>query len=443
MKILIVAGTFPPYAPSSASRANKFAKFLELQGHDVKVLAPKLPGQDMSLTPEISEEKIIFTDYYDINDFPTSVKNTIKSLFSSVKKEPSAGPTETPSTIDDNNKQYAESAISKAYRYLTNIPDRTIGWYPSAMRAGKKLFGHWCPDIIFSTAPPYTSFVVAHRLAKLIDIPWVADYRDLWIDESNLQYRTIRGRVNKQVEKWLLSNCSGLVTVTDNWAKNLQKKYDVPVVLAMNGFDPDDFDERNKNVLYPDHFTILYAGVLYGDRRDPSILFEAMGKIGEKAKKIKVLLYTPNGINDLSDQQKKIIETYNLHDQVIAKSFIPQSELLDIQLGVDELLLLRWNDPRENGVIAGKLFEYIGANKPILSIGSVTGEAADIIRDNEFGIVSDNPDEVASYLEERIDNMESQRQMVRSNPNRDNFARAIQFEKIEKLMLDLAEKGED
>lgn len=442
MKILIVAGTFPPYAPSSASRANKFAKHLEQQGHDIKVLAPKLPGQDMSLTPEISEDKIIFTEYYDINDFPTSVKSSIKNLFSSKDDKTEIEPAPEELALGNNNKQYEESKLSVAYRYMTNIPDRWIGWYPAAIRAGRKLFGEWSPDIIFSTAPPYTSFVVAHKLAKILDIPWVADYRDLWIDESNLQYKTVRGRVNKYVEKWLLSSCSGLVTVTDNWTQNLKKKYEIPVTLAMNGFDPDDFDEKNKNVLYPDHFTILYAGVLYGDRRDPSKLFEAMATMGEHAKKIKVLLYTPNGIEDLSDDQKKIIDDNDLHDQIVANRFIPQSELLDIQLGVDLLLLLRWDDPRENGVIAGKLFEYIGANKPILSVGSVTGEAADIIRDNDFGVVSNDSNEIANYLEDCLKKMTENASRIRKTPNRDNYARSIQFEKIENFLIELAGKND-
>ncbi|MBL4602877.1 MAG: glycosyltransferase [Emcibacteraceae bacterium] len=440
MKILIVAGTFPPYAPSSASRANKFAKYLEQQGHDVKVLAPKLPGQDMSLTPEISLDKIILTDFYDVNDFPTDVINYFKNLFSfnnghSVNIEPDKEP-----IAINSNSQYKESTISKTYRFLTNVPDRMIGWYPSAIRAGRKLFQEWSPDVIFSTAPPYTSFVVAHRLAKMIDIPWVADYRDLWIDASNYQYKTMRGRINKIVEKILLSNCNGLITVTDTWVQNLQKRYEIPVALAMNGFDPDDFDEKNKNVLYPDHLTFLYAGVLYGRRRDPSLLFEALGKLGEQAKEIKVLFYTPNGGDDFSPHQKALIDKYNLHDQIIANKFIPQKELLDIQLGVDILLLLRWDDPAERGVIAGKLFEYIGAKKTILSVGSVEGEAADIIRDNDFGTVSNDVDEIVKILQQHLKNKKDGIEINSENKNRNNYTRSLQFEKIEQMLIDLANK---
>ena len=81
-------------------------------------------------------------------------------------------------------------------------------------------------------------------------------------------------------------------------------------------------------------------------------------------------LHTPTGFNDLNKDRQNIIETYDLRDQIEVNKFIPQSQLHKILLGVDQLLLLRWNDPREDGVIAGKLFEYIGVGKPTLSIGS-------------------------------------------------------------------------
>jgi len=37
------------------------------------------------------------------------------------------------------------------------------------------------------------------------------------------------------------------------------------------------------------------------------------------------------------------------------------------------LLLLSWNDPNEKGVIPAKIYEYLAAKRPILSIGKVGG----------------------------------------------------------------------
>lgn len=435
MKILIVSGFFPPYAPVSGSRVNKLAKFLVEQGHDLKVLSPKRVDQGSSLTSDISMDKVIFTDFPDINEFPSTVKNTFKNIF---------GNTEKNTVTDDKNKDEnekitesdvgEESKLSYYYRKFTNIPDRTIGWYPTAVKEGFKLFQNWSPDIIFTTVPPFTSLLVASKLARMIDVPWVADYRDLWSDHGYYAGSNARKKIDTFIEKRALSNCSGLVTVTESWAELLRSARNLPVVLAMNGFDPDDFEKLKPKALYPDHLTILYAGALYQGKRDPLKLFQAMAKMGEAAKKIKVLLYTEFGEEELSDEQRKVIEENDLNEQVVCSTYIPQAELHSIMAATDILMLLRWDDKRENSVIAGKLFEYIGADKPILSVGGTEGEAADIIRDNDFGLVSNDVDEIAAYLLGKIENKTN-----KPNPNRDKFMRSSQFEKIETFMTELVE----
>ena len=40
LRILLVAGYFPPYAPFSATRVNAMARYFLERGHDVRVLAP-------------------------------------------------------------------------------------------------------------------------------------------------------------------------------------------------------------------------------------------------------------------------------------------------------------------------------------------------------------------------------------------------------------------
>ncbi|MCP5382391.1 MAG: glycosyltransferase [Kordiimonadaceae bacterium] len=438
MKILIVSGFFPPYAPVSGSRVNKLARFLADKGHDIRVLAPIRKDQGSSLTPEISEDKIIFTDFTDINAFPALVKHSVKNLFSSNENNSVSISSQKVEKVEQMSEAGEESKLSLYYRKITNIPDRTIGWYPKAIEEGRKLFKSWSPDIILTTVPPFTCLLVASKLASINDVPWVADYRDLWSDHGYYHGAGFKKKIDRFIENRALSNCSGLITVTQSWVETLKKSRNIPVQLAMNGFDPTDFEGIEKRKLYPDHLTILYAGALYEGKRDPQKLFEALAKLGDDAKKIKVLLYTEFGADELSESQKKIIRDYGLEEQVICSKYIPQSDLHKIMAGTDIMMLLRWDDPRENSVIAGKLFEYIGTGKPILSIGGTKGEAADIIRDNNFGIVSNDVDEIAGYLKDQLQNKRASKES--SNPNRKKFERSAQFEKLEKFMLDIVER---
>ncbi|MCX4030041.1 glycosyltransferase family 4 protein [Endozoicomonas sp. SM1973] len=450
MKILITAGYFPPYCPASASRVNKLAKYLVDQGHDVRVLSPKDSRFPETLKAEIPQDQIFYTHYTDINDIPVRFKKAFRSIVSQknkstnkeVKQEQPATPLKTTSQPAVIKK---ESFISWLYRALTNIPDNSVGWYYHAIKAGRTLFKQWRPDIIFATAPPFTSLLVGSRLARIAGIPWVADYRDLWSDHGYYDSGYLRRMVDILLEKYMLSNCKGLVTVTESWTDLLRKKRNKPVICVMNGFDPEDFylnDEKsdgNENLLVEEKITILYAGHLYGQKRDPSLLFEAIGGLADKAKNFKIIFYTENGLDDFNASQKKLVAKYQLENVIEFNTYIPQKELHKVQQQVDILLLLRWNDPREDSVIAGKLFEYIGANKPILSVGSITGEAADIIRDNDFGCVSCDPDEIGHFLLQKFQEKQSKIPLKLNDNSRNNFKRVEQFSKLEKFLSDISQ----
>ncbi len=81
------------------------------------------------------------------------------------------------------------------------------------------------------------------------------------------------------------------------------------------------------------------------------------------------------------------------------------------------------------------MFEYIGAQRPILSIGSLTGESPDIIRDNDLGLVSNDPEEIKAMLltalavKARLGRLPDH--VAR---NYDRFRRDLQFQKIDDLI---------
>ncbi len=409
------------------------SKYLEDQGHDVRVLCPIINDVPPVLSPEISKDKIHYTKFFDVNIIPDRVKSWLKSFFgkdisNKSKADVAAGKSEIV------NQSRKESKISILYRQIINIPDNKIGWYYYAIHEGKKIFQEWTPDIVFATLPLFTGMLVAHRLSRLVDVPVIYDYRDLWTGHPYYSKTGIRKFIDCTLENHMRKHCAGLVTVTKTWAEQLKSYSDVPVEFVMNGFDPSDFNLDIQETYDKDKITLLYSGFLYGDKRDPSVLFEALGQMGEKAKNYNVLFYIPDGAASLTDQHRSLIDKYNLEDVVQCRDYIPQKNLLRIQQTVDVLLLLRWDHPSENGVIAGKLFEYIGAGKEILSLGSISGEAVDIIRDNDFGIVSNDPKEISKYLDDMFKKKRSQEIAPIINPNREKFTRAKQFKKLEAFM---------
>jgi hypothetical protein len=81
--------------------------------------------------------------------------------------------------------------------------------------------------------------------------------------------------------------------------------------------------------------------------------------------------------------------------------FRPYRESLRCLGASDVGLLLLWNDPAEAGVLPVKLFESIGARRPILALGYPDGEAARLVRERHAGAVLNDPREIAAWLRER------------------------------------------
>ena len=439
MKILVVTGFFPPYSPASASRVNKLTKFLEDQGHDVRVLCPRNEAYPHILAPEISPARVTYTKYFKINKFPSACKQKLLSWIGLGKRrsidQTEVGQSPIEPLNDEQRKR--ESPISLIYRAITNIPDPMIGWYPEAIRAGRKIIQEQRPDVIFVTVPPFTPLLVARRLGHLAKAPVVQDFRDLWTHHPYLTTEGARGFILRRLDNFLVNRAAGLVTVTRTWAEFLRQTYRKPVAFVMNGYDPQDLSDLKAPPPPSDKLTLIYAGHLYTPKRDPSVLFEALQKLGDQADRIKVIFRTPFGGGDFSVRQQQLIKDYNLEKCLDVSTYIPRQALLALESQVDILLLLRWDDRREDGVIAGKLFEYIGLKKPILCLGSTTGEAADIVRDNNYGLVSNDADEVADFLLTALRQKAEHGHVAYNGINQESFTRAGQFDTLVKFLTQI------
>jgi hypothetical protein len=82
---------------------------------------------------------------------------------------------------------------------------------------------------------------------------------------------------------------------------------------------------------------------------------------------------------------------------------VPFKDSLRAQQEADALVLFLWTDPKERreerGVYTGKLFEYIGARRPILAIGSMQTVASDLIAERGLGVVCETAMQVARQLQ--------------------------------------------
>jgi hypothetical protein len=105
-----------------------------------------------------------------------------------------------------------------------------------------------------------------------------------------------------------------------------------------------------------------------------------------------------------------------------------------LEASADILLLLNWNNPREKGVLTGKLFEYIAAERPILSMGLIDNEASKVIKKEGFGLSSNSEKEVAEFIL-NVRNKNFQEKFKKAiELNKHKYSRKLQVNKLEEIL---------
>ena len=83
--------------------------------------------------------------------------------------------------------------------------------------------------------------------------------------------------------------------------------------------------------------------------------------------------------------------------------YVPYQKSLQIQRDAHALLFLPWNDQATDGIISGKIFEYLFSRTPIISVGAQTIETAQkMILQNNAGYVFNDLSQIKNYLQEKL-----------------------------------------
>ena len=385
MKILFLTYIFPPFNAIGGVRTGKTAKYLIESGHDVKVISCANQSLAQNLSLEIPEKNVEYTPWINVN-------SPVEIILGGKKKVAAKGFLPSSKHLPNWVRK-----MGAQYRNLINFPDGQIGWYPFAMQASNNLIGRWFPDLIFASASPFTTLLVASALSRKHKIPWIAELRDLWSDNHNYIGPPWRQNIERRLECRILSSASGLVTVSAPLKKVLESKYSNPCKVITNGFDPEDTPDSPSVPFSKGIVQIVYTGQVYSYEQDPSSLFIALQQMGEGKEMIRVHFYGRHlGFALQLAIRHNVSHLIEIHEPVSHK------ESLSIQAQSDILLLLSGQSPAWKGVYTGKLFEYLGARRPILCIGDTDGVAANLIRERSAGIPLNEPEKIAIQLQQWI-----------------------------------------
>ena len=78
---------------------------------------------------------------------------------------------------------------------------------------------------------------------------------------------------------------------------------------------------------------------------------------------------------------EKEIQEFGLNDIVKQYGHVPRDVAVQKQRESQVLLFLNWDDPQETGLYSLKIFEYLGARRPVLATGGSRGDVIEELLD--------------------------------------------------------------
>ena len=369
--VLLIAYHFPPRPTVGSLRAQGLAKYLPEFGWNVTVLTAKLPSNPSS------EFDVIETPYKDAMGFGKKIlrldsEQNIMAQVAQLKKK-----------LHIKSDKSILDSLLKIVGEVTAYPDPQKGWKSPAVETGNKLLKHKHFDAIISTSSPVTCHIIAKTLKEKYELPWIADLRDLWTQNHYYPYSRLRKRFEEELELRTLYGINALVTVSKPAFSKLAILHkNKPIFIITNGFDPIELNNPSTNLT--DKFTITYTGNLYPEKQSAEPLFIALRDLIAcgvmDANNIEVRFY---GIEvGWLDKQ---INQYELQKVVKQYGIVSRDIALEKQRESQMLLLLKWNDIEEKGIYSAKLFEYLAAKRPILTIGGYQDVTSDMLDGTSIG----------------------------------------------------------
>jgi len=380
-KVAMIAHAFPPCHAIGALRAAKFAKYLPKYGWEPIVITRTWPQQSWGMD-EPPGVRVVRTAYHDrLGIFRRSRSSQVRTL-----SESSQSP---------GWRSKVRKLASFWVRELIAYPDEFIGWKRYAVEAARELLKGENVAIIFSSSPPPTAHLIAREVQRETRLPWVADFRDLWIQNHYLRHTALRRYIERRLEKRTLARASVLVTVSSPLAAKLGRLHNKPVEVITNGFDEDDYSGPPPSPT--PYFSLTYTGQIYAGKRDPSLLFSAVRKLLQAgvidSLRFRIRFYGPDG-----SFVEKLAARFRVAEVVSYEGLVPYAEAVRHQRGSTALLLLSWHAPEEKGIYTGKVFEYLGARRPILVIPRTEGVLDELMEETGAGVAASSEEELIMLL---------------------------------------------
>ena len=245
--ILIVCYDFPLISSAGVIRIYQFAKRL-----------PEFGWQPVILTAQACDRKC--DDNIEISDgkLPCPKITAATSRFAvPVRIDHRAA-----RKSDDPNGFQGMTGLARFAAHFA-VPDGKIGWMISAVKRGMQIAREYPVQACFSVSPRPTAHFVACRLARRLNIPWVADFALPWSDAYWLARRpSLVAWLDQRMEAFVMGSAQRISVAYPELARSLAARHGAvcedKIAVVPTGFDEELFVGEDPTP--PAKFTVVYPG---------------------------------------------------------------------------------------------------------------------------------------------------------------------------------------
>jgi len=272
----------------------------------------------------------------------------------------------------------------RMYPRMLARPDRWWTWRFAGVASGMRLIRELRPSVVWSTYPIPTAHVIAGRLCRRTGLPWIADFRDpmaqhdypveraLW-----RRFRAIEERAVRAAKRSVFTSPGAVVEYASRYPECRDR-----IMLIENGYDEAAFAraalraESARRVDGP--LLLLHSGTIYASERDPTALFEALGRLrrsGRLAQGTVELRFRASGNDGLLET---LADANGVADILRLAQSVGYEAALGEMASADALLLMQASNC--NAQIPAKAYEYLRANRPIFALTDAAGDTAELMK---------------------------------------------------------------
>ncbi|WP_240337092.1 glycosyltransferase family 4 protein [Rufibacter psychrotolerans] len=368
---LLITYYWPPSGGAGVQRCLKFVKHL-----------PEFGVQPTVITVDAQQASYPVLDQTLLAEVPDGVRvirTATREPFEFYKKI--TGKKDIPFGGFANTGQ--ETWKQKLFKFLRGnlfIPDPRVGWNRYAFAAAKKVIQQQQIKAVVTSSPPHSTQLVGLKLKKQFGLKWIADMRDPWTDiyyYQDLNHTALAQKLDARYEREVLEQADAVVVVSEDMKRLfLNKSVSVDpkkIHVIPNGYDEADF--THPSTPSTEEFVITYTGTIT-EAYNVEGFFQALC---ETMTRNPLLRYRLRFVGKVSAEIKRQIENAGLPLITEYIDYVPHDASIKYLMASTVLFMAIPDVPNNFGILTGKLFEYLAANKPIICVGPINGDADKIL----------------------------------------------------------------